>query len=111
MAMKIANGYKSGNDSNDGVFDTRKFYNNEEEKLDRMRFHGVRKIFERVHDHCHYTSKYRVAAHSIWNLRYNTLNEIPIVFDNESNHDFAIKQLAGELEGQLEYLREKLRNA
>ena len=65
MAMKIANGYKSGNDSNDGMFDTRKFYNNEEEKLDRMRFHGVRKFFERVHDHCHYTSKYRVAAHSI----------------------------------------------
>ena len=27
----------------------------------------------KVRDHCHYTGKFRGAAHSIWNLRYKTL--------------------------------------
>ena len=40
--------------------------------------------------------------HSICNLRYKTPKEIPVVFDNGSNHDyhFIIKQLAEEFEGQ-----------
>ena len=35
-----------------------------------MRFRGVSKNYERVHNHCHYTNKYRRAAYSICNLRY-----------------------------------------
>ena len=35
-------------------------------------------------DHCHYTGKYRGAAHDIRNLRYNTQKEIPVVFHNGS---------------------------
>ena len=36
-------------------------------------------------DYCHYTGKYRGAAHSICNLKYNVPNEIPVVFHNYSN--------------------------
>ena len=30
--------------------------------------------YEKVRDHCHYTGKYRNAAHSICNLKFNVLN-------------------------------------
>ena len=36
-------------------------------------------------DHCHYTEKYREAAHSNYNSKFNVLNEIPVVFHNGSN--------------------------
>ena len=38
----------------------------------------------KVRDHCHYTGKYRGAAHNICNLRYKMPKEIPIVFHNGS---------------------------
>ena len=34
----------------------------------------------KVRDHCHYTGKYRGAAHNICNLRYKVPKEIPVVF-------------------------------
>ena len=54
------------------------------------------KNYRKVRDHCHYTGKYRGAAHSICNLKFNVPNEIPIVFYNGSNYDyhFIIKELA-----------------
>ena len=57
--------------------------------------------YRKVKDHCHYTSKYRGAAHSICNLKFNVPNEIPVVFHNSSNYDhhFIIKELANEFEG------------
>lgn len=64
MTMKIAM-VKNSDDNNDEESDTRNFYDDDDEELDGIRFHGVRKTFERVHDHRRYTSKYRVAAHSI----------------------------------------------
>ena len=56
---------------------------------------------QKVRDHCHYTGKYRGAAHSICNLRYKTSKEIPVVFHNGSTYDyhFIIKQLAREFKG------------
>ena len=36
----------------------------------------------KVRDHCHYTGKYRDAAHNICNLRYKVPREIPVVFHN-----------------------------
>ena len=33
--------------------------------------------YRRFRDHCHYTGKFRGAAHNICNLRYKTPNEIP----------------------------------
>ena len=45
----------------------------------------IRKKNCKVKDHCHHTGKYRAAAHRICNLRYNTPDEIPIIFHNGSN--------------------------
>ena len=55
----------------------------------------------KVRDHCHYTGKYRGAAHNICNLRYKIPKEIPIVFHNGSTYDyhFIIKELVKEFEG------------
>ena len=66
------------------------------------------KKYNKVRDHCHYTGKYRRAAHNICNLRYKTLKEIPVVFHNGSTYDyhFIIKELADEFEGQFECLGE-----
>ena len=46
--------------------------------------------------HCHYTGKYRGAAHSICNLKFNVPNEILASFHNSSNYDyyFIIKESA-----------------
>ena len=62
----------------------------------------------KVRDHCHYTGKYRGAAHNICNLRYKVSKEIPIVFHNGSIYDyhFIIKELVKEFEGNFECLGE-----
>ena len=63
---------------------------------------------QKVRDHCHYTRKYRGAAHNICNLRYKVPKEIPVVFHNGSNYDyhFIIKELAEEFEGNFVSLGE-----
>ena len=62
----------------------------------------------KVRDHCHYTGKYRGAAHNICNVRYKIPKEIPIVFHNGSTYDyhFIIKELVKEFEGNFECLGE-----
>ena len=48
-------------------------------------------------DLCHYTGKYRSAAHIICNLEFNVPNEISAVFHRGSNYDYHfifIKELA-----------------
>ena len=62
----------------------------------------------KVRDHCHYTGKYRGAAHNICNLRYKVPKEIPIVFHNGSTYDyhFMITELVKECEGNFECLGE-----
>ena len=62
----------------------------------------------KVRDHCHYTGKYRGAAHSICNLRYKIPKEIPVVFHNGSTYDyhFIINELVKEFEGNFECLGE-----
>ena len=66
------------------------------------------KLNQKVRDHCHYTGKFRGAAHSICNLRYKVPQETPVVFHNGSTCDchFIIKQLAEEFKGQSNYLGE-----
>ena len=44
------------------------------------------KLKQKVRDHCHYTGKYRGAAHSICNLRYRISKETPVVFHNGSTY-------------------------
>ena len=46
------------------------------------------KKHHKVRDHCHYTGKYRGAAHNIRNLRYKVPKEIPVVFHNGSTYDY-----------------------
>ena len=64
------------------------------------------KKYHKVRDHCHFTGKYRGAAHNICNLRYKIPKEIPVVFHNGSTHDyhFIIKELVEKFEGQFESL-------
>ena len=63
---------------------------------------------QKVRDHCHYTGRYRGAAHSNCNLKYKTSKKIPVVFHNGSTYDyhFIIKQLAREFYGYFESLGE-----
>ena len=58
----------------------------------------------KVRDHCHYTGKYRGAAHNICNLRYKIPKDIPIIFHNGSTYDyhFIIRELVKEFEGNFE---------
>ena len=64
------------------------------------------KKHHKVRDHCHYTGKYRGAAHNYCNLRYKESKEITIVFHNGSTYDyhFIIKELVKEFEGNFDCL-------
>ena len=42
------------------------------------------KLYQKIRDHCHYTGKFRRAAHSICILRYKVPKEIPVVIHNGS---------------------------
>ena len=66
------------------------------------------KKYHKVRDHCHYTGKYRGAAHDICNRRYKIPKEIPVIFHNGSTYDYHIitKELAVEFEGPFECLGE-----
>ena len=66
------------------------------------------KEMRKVRDYCHYTGKYRGAAHGKCNLEYKLVEEIPVLFHNGSVYDyhFIIKYLAREFEGNLESLGE-----
>ena len=66
------------------------------------------KNYHKVGDHCHFTEKYRGAAHDICNLRYKIPKEIPVVFHNDSAYDyhFIIKELVEEFEEEFECLGE-----
>ena len=61
-----------------------------------------------VKDHCHYTGKYRAAAHSICNLKYSIFKSIALVFHNGSSYDynFVINELAKEFKEELNCLGE-----
>ena len=42
---------------------------------------------DKVRDHCHFTGRYRGAAHNSCNLEYKKPKYIPVVFHNLSNYD------------------------
>ena len=67
-----------------------------------------RKKNYKVRDHCHYTGKYRGAAHNVCNLRYKVPKEIPVVFHNGSTYDyhFIIKELVKKFKGNFDCLGE-----
>ena len=74
----------------------------------KKEFDNNNKKQQKVKDHCHYTGKYRGAAHNICNLRYKIPKEIPVVFHNGPTYDynFIIKELVKEFEGNFERLGE-----
>ena len=74
----------------------------------KKEFDMIDKKNYKVRDHCHYTGKYRGAAHNICNLRYRVPKEIPVVFHNGSSYDyhFIIKELVKEFEGNFDCLGE-----
>ena len=63
---------------------------------------------DKVRDHCHFTGKYRGAAHSTCNLRYKIPKNIPVIFHNGSTYDyhFIKRELANEFEGNFGCLGE-----
>ena len=66
------------------------------------------KLYKKVREHCHFTGKFRGAAHSICNLHYQVHQEIPVKIHNGSKYDyhFIIKELAEEFKGEFECLGE-----
>ena len=76
----------------------------------KKEFEKIDKKNYKVRDYCHYTGKYRGAAHNICNLRYKVPKEIPVVFHNGSTYDYhfiiIIKELVKEFEGNFDCLGE-----
>ena len=68
------------------------------------------KNYQKVRDNCHYTGKYRGAAHNICNLRYKTTKEISVVFHNSSTYDYHFDYHYDYLRGQLKCLGKIQRN-
>ena len=59
------------------------------------------KNYKKVKGHCHYTGKFRGAAHSNCNLNYKVPNNIPIIIHNASyDTHFIINQLAEEFKNE-----------
>ena len=87
-----------------------KIYHNKQKicYICKKEFNNNDKKNYKVRDHCHYTGKYRGAAHIICNLRYKVPKEIPTVFHNGSTYDYhlIIKELVKEFEGNFECVGE-----
>ena len=63
----------------------------------------------KVKDHCHYTGKFRGAAHRKCNLNYKVSEYIPIIIHNASyDTHFIINQLAEEFKGKLNCIVENV---
>ena len=66
---------------------------------------------KKVKDHCHYTGKFRRAAHSICNLKYKVPKEIPVIIHNATyDTHFIIKQLAIEFKGEVNCIGDNMEN-
>ena len=66
---------------------------------------------KKVKDHCHYTGKFRGAAHSKCNLNYKVQKEIPIIIHNAvyGTH-FIRNQLATEFKGEPNCIWDNMEN-
>ena len=66
------------------------------------------KIKKKIRDHCHYTGKFRGAAHRVCKIRYKVPKKVSVLFHNGSAYDwnFITKHLPEKCEGQFEFLGE-----
>ena len=66
------------------------------------------KLYKKVRHDCHYTGKFRGAAHSICNWNYKVLQEIPVNIYNSSKYDyhFLSKESPEEFKGEFDCLGE-----
>ena len=76
-------------------------------KMKKMRKNEKSKKYRKVH--CHYTGKFRGAAHSNFNLKYNVPKNIPIEIHNAGyDTHFTIQKLAEKFKGKLECIGENM---
>ena len=76
------------NEFNADENDENEFNTNENEFNTDENDKNALKLNDKVRDHCHYTRKFRGAAHNIRNLRYKTPKKVPVVFHNVSTYDY-----------------------
>ena len=82
---------------------------NDENENDEHENDETFKKYRKVKDHCHYTRKFRGAAHSECNLKYQVPKNIPIVIHNVGyDSHFIINQLAEELKSEFECIGENM---
>ena len=63
----------------------------------------------KVKGHCHYTGKFRGAAHSKCNLNYNLQKEISIIIHNASyDTHFSLNQLAIEFKDEINWIGDNM---
>ena len=66
---------------------------------------------KKVKDHCHYTGKFRWAAHSKCNVNCKVPKDIPIIINNASyDTHFIISQLVEEFKGELNCIGGNMEN-
>ena len=64
---------------------------------------------KKVNNHCHYTWRFRGAAHSKCNLNYKVPKDIPVIIHNASyDTHFIINQLAEEFKRELDCIGENM---
>ena len=66
---------------------------------------------KKVKDHCHYTGKFRGAAHSKCNVNYKVQKETPVIIHNAGcDTDFIINQLAIQFNGEINCIEDNMEN-
>ena len=82
---------------------------NESDKNENENENDKNEKYRKVKDHCHYTRKFRGAAHSDYNLRYKVPKNIPIIIHNAGyDTHFIINQLAEEFKSEFECIGENM---
>lgn len=71
----------------------------------KKRFNNHIKKYTKVRDHCHSSGKFRGAAHSMCNLKFQISKSVPVVFHNlDYDSHFLIEKLANAFPGSLKII-------
>ena len=100
--------YLNGNDENENDENESNENKSDENESDEN-YNDKNEKYRKVKDHCHYTGKFRGAAHNYCNLRYKVPKNIPIVIHNAGyDTHFTINQLAEEFKGEFDCIGENM---